>query len=51
MRYPEFMPPVLQMQPVADSPKNCVIEHGCSDIAIDQFRSEPDRNFHKLGFS
>ena len=33
------------MQPVADSSKNYVVEHGCSGVAIDQFRSEPDRDF------
>jgi hypothetical protein len=45
MRYPQVTPPVLQMPPVADSSKNYVVEHGCSGIAIDQFRSEPDRDF------
>ena len=45
MRYPKFTPPVLQMQRVAYSSKNYVVEHGCSDVATDQFRSEPDQDF------
>jgi hypothetical protein len=45
MRYTKVSLPVLQMQPMADSSKNYVVEYGCSGIAIDQFRSEPDRDF------
>jgi len=45
MTHPQATASVLQMQPLADSSKNYVVEYGCSDIAIDQFRSEPDRDF------
>lgn len=47
MRYPKFTPPVLQMQLVVYSSKNYVVEHGYSDVAIGQFRGEPDQGYRQ----